>query len=743
MASRDSSSGSEEQRPEPILAELEKVLADERFATSPSLTRFLRYAVAETLAGRTDGLKESVLGSMVFERREDFDPRLDPIVRVQAGKLRAKLRDYFEQEGAADPIRIEFPKGSYVPRFSRKPEPRDDARALPVSRWTKRRLALGAAAAAGAAVIFLAVWTMIQARRAAPPAGATALTRLTYDAGSSMFPVISRDGRLLAYSSDRGKGDLNIWVQPVRGGEPVQLTRHEATDLSPDFSPDSTWIAFRSHRDGGGIYVVSIPGGEERKLAGKGWLPRYSPDGAWIAYLGAGTLPGSAIYVAPSGGGQPREVFTAEIEILTAPIWTPDGKDLLFLGAPRHAPAPLRERDWYVAPLAGGRPARAGLREQLLAQGLPAPDIEAPPGDWLGTSVVFTLRRSTTANIWKIPIDARTWRVSGPATQLTSGSGVEAFPRCSAAGRMVFASEFQLTHIFSLAVNARTGKAAGAPQQLTADSSLTPQAAIPRISADGTKLAYASSRSGRDAVLIKDLASGKETALAAQRDSGPLISADGSMVVYGSREQDKEGVYVVEPSQPFARKVCDSCGPLHDWSRDKRRILCETPSRSALLVWDWDSGKPTEWLKYPPRALLQASLSADRRWVAMVFREPAGGVVAPLTEAAASPANFVQVTADPNIASLHWSPDGNLLYYFSHRDDYRCLWAQRLEPATRRPAGPPFPVHHFHSNRLSPWNSWISVSEERLVFALTEPRANVWMATLSGAEVPAESPGLR
>jgi hypothetical protein len=59
--------------------------------------------------------------------------------------------------------------------------------------------------------------------------------------------------------------------------------------------------------------------------------------------------------------------------------------------------------------------------------------------------------------------------------------------------------------------------------------------------------------------------------------------------------------------------------------------------------------------------LLQASLSADRRWVAMVFREPAGGVVAPLTEAAASPANFVQVTADPNIASLHWSPSLLLL----------------------------------------------------------------------------------
>src|SRR5262249_26216225 len=99
------------------IEQLERILRSAALVTSPSLSRFLRYIVEETLAGRSAAIREYTLGVHVFDRGEDFNPRLDPIVRVQARNLRARMAKYYESQGAEDPIRIELPKGTYVPLF--------------------------------------------------------------------------------------------------------------------------------------------------------------------------------------------------------------------------------------------------------------------------------------------------------------------------------------------------------------------------------------------------------------------------------------------------------------------------------------------------------------------------------------------------------------------------------------------------------------------------------------------------
>src|SRR5215472_5987356 len=100
-----------------ILACLEKVLAAEEFANSVQLSRFLRHIVESAVHGTDTSLKESAIGVAVFNRRASYDPKLDPIVRVEARRLRQRLDEYYRRTEGVDPVRICVPKGGYVPAF--------------------------------------------------------------------------------------------------------------------------------------------------------------------------------------------------------------------------------------------------------------------------------------------------------------------------------------------------------------------------------------------------------------------------------------------------------------------------------------------------------------------------------------------------------------------------------------------------------------------------------------------------
>lgn len=100
-----------------IRAHLRRVKASAGFSSAESIQRLLEFTVERTLAGESDQIKEYTLGLEVFGRKQSFDPRTDAIVRVQARKLRERLLAYYESEGAQEPLRIEYHKGSYVPRI--------------------------------------------------------------------------------------------------------------------------------------------------------------------------------------------------------------------------------------------------------------------------------------------------------------------------------------------------------------------------------------------------------------------------------------------------------------------------------------------------------------------------------------------------------------------------------------------------------------------------------------------------
>src|SRR5258708_34042606 len=112
-----------------VRAELARILASPLLTRSAQRAGLLRYLVEHALAGNDGTLKESVIGVEVFGRAPGWDPQADSTVRMQAARLREKLREYYATEGQADPVVIEVPKGTYVPVWrtvapARKPSPR-------------------------------------------------------------------------------------------------------------------------------------------------------------------------------------------------------------------------------------------------------------------------------------------------------------------------------------------------------------------------------------------------------------------------------------------------------------------------------------------------------------------------------------------------------------------------------------------------------------------------------------------
>ncbi len=109
-----------ELEPAEVREQLDRILCAGEFTRSKRIADFLRFVVVETLEGRGDRIKQYTIATKVFERERDFDQHNDPIVRVQAAKVRRALQRYYYEEGGSDGVEIQIPKGTYVPRFSRR-----------------------------------------------------------------------------------------------------------------------------------------------------------------------------------------------------------------------------------------------------------------------------------------------------------------------------------------------------------------------------------------------------------------------------------------------------------------------------------------------------------------------------------------------------------------------------------------------------------------------------------------------
>jgi Tol biopolymer transport system component len=615
------------------------------------------------------------------------------------------------------------------------------ATAAAVARPASRRAWLLWAAAA--LVLLIAVLTVGIWWFKRPPGTALppSLTQLTWDSGLTADPALSPDGKMLAYASDRsGEGHLDIYAKQVGGGEPLRLTSGPGDKREPTFSPDGTTIAFRSEQDEG-IYLVSTLGGSARRFASEGYRPKFSADGKWIAYSSVGDVGGpvlniggeARIYVAPSTGGAPRQIQPGFVGA-AYPTWSPDSEHLMFLGYPDKN-EPLQETlDWWVTPLTGGPAIKTGALDAARGAKLSGdfqiyPWVTGTPA-WQpdGKGLIFSARSGDTENLWRIAISPTTFKVNGLPQRLTSGPTREESPSVvlgTGGGlRVAFESTSENTSVYGLSINPNEGKVLGGLQRLTHDVSGSTE---PSLSHDGNKVTFVSLRPGNQDVWIEDLRTGQESALTSDGaiKYSPIFSPDGSRVSFA--ESPSWNVYIVPSKGGVAEMVCGGCGEVTSWSPDGKYIIGNGTKGNAWAL-DVVSRHKSDLLA-TSRWIATATFSPDGQWFSFmeVTQQGLRSYVARLRDAPIPESAWI-TTID---GAMAWSPDGNVLYATSYRDGHNCIWAQRIDPETKRPVGAPFAVFHSHNARLSLATAtefWMTVADSRIVFSMGERTGNIWMA---------------
>lgn len=321
MARRDTSRPLETPLADRVRAHLRDLLASEQFSRSERLSAFLVYVVNHTLSGNAADLKERNIAVDVYGKPGDFDARLDPVVRVDARRLRDKLREYYAANPAQD-LFIVLPKGSYTPAFEGpatvNAEPGRRSRA-----WLYGAASLALAVGAFALASFM---------RESPLAAPTMRVLLRPPEGLDMAdlrtagqPVLSPDGRSVALVATAAAKGRTIWIQKLDEVAASPLPGTE--DASYLFwSPDGSHLGFFAH---GKLKKVDIVSGAVQTLCD-------APSGRGGAWSSAGVLLFSPKVNSPlfriAGSGGPVTAVTSQrdSESHVQPGFLPDGERFVY-----------------------------------------------------------------------------------------------------------------------------------------------------------------------------------------------------------------------------------------------------------------------------------------------------------------------------------------------------------------------------------------------------------------------------
>jgi len=555
-----------------------------------------------------------------------------------------------------------------------RPAPSADGRARG---WRRQ------AVVAACVLIAAAAFAWISLNRRGNQSTGPDLVRVSPDDGHSYSqPAISPNGEFVAYLSDRS-GKIELWLQQVGGGEPIQLTHATEQVDAPAFFPDGKRILYeRSSADQtkSAIEAISTLGGEPQVLIQGGHImgPALSPDGRQISYseLNHGDL---RLVTTSSDGGQPRELpawkrLLSDYRYVSSPVWTADSRYLLCWAAKPAAAENTEVSEWFALPVDGGRPVATGAGEALRAAGLAGSNPRLMTGD----RVLFIGGTAERSNTWEIRLSPDA-RVQGVPHQLTFGTVVEGPASISATGTLALQAGSYSGDFYLIPLSAVTGQPTGIARRLTQDGRNKHLMGEDHLGGDPAS-AYFSVWAGlAENVYAIDLDSGKQILVARPHGRSVAISPDGRRVAYSVAEGDSYSIRLGEvgagPAE--ARVLCKACGLVGGFSPDGRYLLYspevkakDGPNRRMTVrLLELASGKDRPWLEHATDSVSIADTFNNGRWLG-VWLGPPGSVASgrvylvPWREEPVPLLEWIKTPWSDADVRRSASPTGNFVYFF-------------------------------------------------------------------------------
>jgi len=749
--------------PDLVRSELDRLCASPTFHQSERLKRFIRYALEMSQLGNHERLKESVIGTEVFDRALGYNPKEDAIVRVEAHRLRQKLKQYYEREGSDSRLRFVLPKGKYSILIENRTPVEvsvPDNQVLESAAGGSRKAIWVALAAT--AMVALTIGTWWATRQPGADARPISWRRLTLDNGFATDPVLMHDGQSVIYSADRGSGtSMALWRQTLLGGEPARLTEDSFDATKPDLSPDGNWIVYHS-RDprAPGIYRRRLNGGAPQLLVPGGQRPRYSPNGHWILYTLRNEQewqPGRLGIVAAEGGA-PVEIVSDFADAHFG-IFSEDSRHILFCGT-RVSNTPEQEHDWWTVEVPSDRrqlgnfaarktKAFPNLLRHLSpgSRKIPPNEFVEQPADWLGNFIYFSSPMgnplSGTVPLWRLPLDSgRFYGGEVAPERLTFGSNADLRARARRIGnshRIVAANGTTSIDIWRLPLQSDPeGRLIGG--QPVRATSHTDSESFPVASADGRWLVFVADRQAPRQIFLRDLTTQNERQVSPSgfAQDFPVVSPDSKRIAFRQNEQPTVPILIAETGSSKVERICDDCGAPTSWSPDGNHLLYE-PGSTIAYVGRYHLGerKPEVLLRHPEYSLRGARYSPNGKWIAFyaeTSREGRRIFIAP-ADRETPPGDWIAVTASSEIAMLPaWSQDSRQIFFLNDSAGQRTITGQRLDPVTAQPTGSHFTVQRFNSPRRSLLRLTrtrvtavgLAVRGDQLYFALDEQLAEIF-----------------
>jgi Tol biopolymer transport system component len=404
-------------------------------------------------------------------------------------------------------------------------------------------------------------------RLASGPAVEIKKTPLTTEAGAHAYPAFSPDGNRVAYSAHDSAKDavFHIYVRPVAGNTPLQVTNGEGSDIGPAWSPDGKDLAFvRLVEERQQVVVVPSAGGAERKVAefdapssGDDQDVELSPSVAWsrdgktlLVSAPSGDKQIPAISTVPAAGGPLRAITRPPEDSRgdTSPAVSPDGKSVAFVRK-----ADGERSDIYLCGMQGG-PAR-----QLTFDGATIRGIAWTPS---GTDLMYSANRNNGFRLWRVPAYG-----GSPRDLLVSGNHAT-YPTVAPAGyRLAFTESPSVSQVW-LAQLGSLDPEHERPVLRSSGRELNPS-----FSPDGKRIADISDQSGEQEIWITEADGTRNqlTRLENRRMGQPLWTADGKMLLCTMRGPNGQEVFTVPADGGKATRVLTDVNDA-SWSHDGKSI---------------------------------------------------------------------------------------------------------------------------------------------------------------------------